>query len=274
MDFAEFEKSCAEYLINKYSTFGYDFFIKGGTDSTTPDIVVKKDGKEICNIEVKEPKAQCGQFVAFVNEKSKSFTYSKHNRPKEPSKESLAILKAMNYNFDALKNTSTKDLGLNKELYYKRIINYYYSYKKTKFFITRESVDSGEYIIFPTSSIHNYFDVTACYRKKKSGSHNPRKKEYDVLNNLANNRGWEIQKCGEYSYASINNAQENCFTLVEDVYKFQFKQPKDQQLYRVTVLSTTINPNIIFTISLRKGSKQKKEDLDEFESMLNKLQFN
>lgn len=267
MDFAEFELCCADYLSKKYKHTGCTFEVSGGTDSTAPDIVVKKGGVVICNIEVKEPGAQCGQFVAFPDEASRTFKYSELNHPKVPSKESLAILSEMAKNFDKYKEPSSKELGLDKELYYERIVDYYTNYKDSHFFMTRESVNEGNFIIFPTSKFRDYFDVSACYRRKKSGSHNPNKKEIEALPKILTSKyvsGYSVQKDGKYTNVLMDSECDPCF-IAEGEYRMQFKQISGK-LYRMTGLGTTNNANVIFTIALK--SKQKADDLSTFEKML------
>lgn len=249
MDFFEFENSCARFLRRKYSDTGCEFIVNGGLDSTLPDIVVKKNGKVVCNIEVKEPYAQCSQFVAFADEEARSFTYSSRNHPPVPSQASLAILAAMSKNFDKHKVPSTDELGLSKQLYYDRIIDYYVNYKSCKFFMTRESVDSGEFIVFPTVEFRDYFDVTACYRAKKSGSHNPNKKELLELPTmlLANNLPkYELIKDGKYLNVQFSVDAGERFIL-EGKFRLQFKRI-EPRVYRVTGLSSTNNANVIFSI--------------------------
>ena len=51
------------------------------------------------------------------------------------------------------------------------LVDEYYSSKLVKFFMTKDY--NGNYIIFPAAKFKNYFDITSCYRKKKSGSSEP-----------------------------------------------------------------------------------------------------
>ena len=267
MDFSEFEICCANYLKSKYSHTGCTFEVNGGTDSTAPDIIVKKGGKLVCSIEVKEPNAQCGQFVAFADEGTRKFIYSELNHPKEPSKQSLAILDAMAADFDKHKTPSAKELGLNKQLYYDRIIDYYENYKQSQFFMTREEVESGDFIVFPTSHFKDYFDVNACYRKKKSGSHNPNKRELAALPTLLTKKivnGYSVQQDGKYTNVLMNGNCPQCFIL-GDEDRVQLRNIGGN-LYRMTGLGKTNNPNVIFSIRLK--SKQKADDLSAFEKML------
>lgn len=267
MDFIEFENSCARYLQDKYSATGCVFVVNGGTDSKSPDIVVRKEGEVVCNIEVKEPYAQCGQFVAFADEKTRTFTYSERNHPSKPSEASAAILKAMSENFDKHKVPSSDELGLDKQLYYDRIIDYYANYKKCMFFMTREYVDSGEFIVFPTGDFQDYFDVTACYRPKKSGSHNPNKKELEVLPSMLvenDHPHYEFIKDGKYLNVKLQADAGERFIL-EGKRRFQFKRT-EPMIYRVTGLSSTNNANVIFSISPKQPVR--KSDWEALEKVI------
>lgn len=268
MDFLEFELSCARYLSKKYSDTGCKFIVNGGMDSTAPDIIVKKDNKVICNIEVKEPNAQCSQFVAFPDVDNRTFIYSPRNHPPQPSIASLAILNAMAKDFDKHKTPSNAELGLNKQLYYDRIIDYYVNYKKCTFFMTRESVDSGEFIIFKTVKFKDYFDVTACYRPKRSGSHNPNAREIAYLPKLLQNNNLakhEVIKDGKYINVKFPTDCGTRFKL-EGKDRLQFKK-LEPGLYRVTSLGSTNNANVIFSIKLKE--QMEKADWEALEKVIN-----
>ncbi|MBP5706004.1 MAG: hypothetical protein J6W76_01875, partial [Spirochaetales bacterium] len=73
------EAECLDYLKQNFSDNKYNFEAKGGSDSKKSDIVLTKNGIECFYIEAKMPHAQCGQFVAFPNEATKTFEYSKSN---------------------------------------------------------------------------------------------------------------------------------------------------------------------------------------------------
>ena len=267
MNFTEFELSCASYLFERYAHYGCHFQVTGGLDSSSPDIVVSRNGKHVCNIEVKEPIAQCSQFVAFPQESTRSFIYSSLNHPAVASDSSNAILSEMAKDFDRYKKPSSKELGLDKELYYDRIIDYYSSFKDSKFFMTRESVDSGNFIIFPTSALRDYFDVTACYRQKKSGSHNPNRNERDILPALLKEHNIGVTSIihdGKYTDIIVEADRDERFVL-ESSTDFQFKRTGEKS-YRVTCLGKTNNPNVIF--SIRPKLPWKDSDWDSFENTI------
>ena len=60
-----FEKECCDYLNRAYGNERVQFVWDGGSDSTSPDIMVFINGRNAFNIEVKSPQAQSGQFVVL-----------------------------------------------------------------------------------------------------------------------------------------------------------------------------------------------------------------
>ena len=120
------EEECFEHLVSKYSTEHVKFGIRGGTVSNESDIVVVVVGTPAFYIEAKMPGSQCGQFVLFPDEASRVFIYSSRNRsPRTATVD--AILLAMDKDFDKYKVPSTKELGLDKNLYVNWIVEYYAS---------------------------------------------------------------------------------------------------------------------------------------------------
>lgn len=265
----EFENLCADYLQKTYQDTGCTFTPIGGSDSSSPDIIVKKNNKVLFSIETKEPQAQCGQFVVFPDYDNKSFFYSEANRPPEPSAASTAIIDKMTEDFEHCKTPSARELGFDTKLYYDRIVDYYKNYKNSLFFITREKTESGDFILFPTDRISSYFSVTACYRKKKSGSHNPNKREIADLNNLLPSTfvdHYQVEKDGKYTNVLMDLDIQEPF-IRESSYRAMFR-PIDRGKYRMTVLGTTENPNVIFTIKL--FSAQDPQDIEVFLNELTK----
>ena len=263
----------SSYLNSVYSKDGIVFRPCGGSDSFAPDIVVEQNGMVIAQMEVKMPEAQCGQFVVFPNHKNKSFYYSPANHPAQASEASLAIISEMNKNFEKYKKPSPKEMGLDTELYYNRVVDYYLNYKKCGFFITRETPDSGEFIIFPTIKFRDYFSISACYRKKRSGSHNPSPDETNVATSLLSSqlgltvdRGIRVRENGKtYTDLVIPNASEPLYKI-ETPTRLQVRKQTATGRYRLTMLATTENPNVIFSIRLTSG--QDPEDLNVFKRSL------
>ena len=105
----EFEKECYEYLKEKYQDFDVTFKKDGGMDSTKSDIEVFKNGKSQFFIEVKDTKAQSGQFVVLPDEETKTFSFSDSNRSKE-NEMTKQIICFMNSRFSDFCNAGTKGI--------------------------------------------------------------------------------------------------------------------------------------------------------------------
>lgn len=256
-----FENECSEYLQKKYSEKGVKFTVTGGHDANQSDIQVMKDNKTILSIECKMSAAQCGQFVLFVDEMNKKFIFSKKNRtPYDDYVKS--VITEMEQNFDDC-NISAKDLPISQKVIYDWVKNYYLNVKKSSYCITRSNLG---FIIFPIENIDKYFEFSAKYRVKKSGSSNP----------TQNNKNEIEQILREINIsASIDMTNSECsarftynkdkFILCGNKYKYQFTQ--DGSVYKIRRLSNTSNANFIVSIKL-KEEKQNSADLIQFESDL------
>ena len=268
----QFEKECTEYLNKKYGGKGLSFINKGGSDSNAPDIIIQREGTTINNIEVKMDGAQCSQFVLKPDEASKKFIYSSKNKPPKPSNSSLAIMKEMEKDFDKHKTPSPTELGFPKALYRNRIVDYYVNYKSSLFFMTKDS-SSGKYIIFPTENISEYFDITACFRYKPSGSHNPKEDETARSIALIEKDGLRVKgqrkvkkDAKVYTDLLIEGARKDVIKI-EEPFRLQIRKVEGNY-FRLTILSDTNNPNVIFTIKLNKP--QQAKDLQVFEEAMSK----
>lgn len=266
------EAECLKYLKQNFSYSKYDFEAEGGSDSTKSDILLTKSGIAICYIESKMKQAQCGQFVAFPNTDSNSFDYSKANAYPE-NIQSEVILDKMSEDFDRYKNPGTDgiELTMDKSYFYSWICEFYKT-KGVKYFITEKDVgndnmNSENFVIFPIEHFQKYFDVVALYRRKKSGSANPIENDYREIEKAANSEGFSIKKIykeGKYVFVKMN-ATPLTYKIIGESHTYQFKNEKED-IFKVTRLSNTSNPNVIFSISLIRDQQEK--DLEKF-----KLEF-
>lgn len=94
-----FEIACVNYLRESFGDVA-DFEECGGSNSTTPDILVKSANGSRFYIEAKKSPTQCGQFVLFPNSERKVFEYSPQNNSKL-NKFSQLIINHVNNDFDA-----------------------------------------------------------------------------------------------------------------------------------------------------------------------------
>lgn len=262
------EKECLKYLKANFADNKYNFEAEGGSDSTKSDILLTKSGIAIFYIESKMKQAQCGQFVAFPNTDSNSFDYSKANAYPE-NIQSEAILDKMTEDFDRYKNPGTDgtELLMDKSYFYSWICEFYKA-KGVKYFIIEKEVGndnmkSDNFVIFPIEHFQSYFDVIALYRRKKSGSANPSENDYREIEKAATSEGFSIKKIykdGKYVFVKMN-AEPMTYKIIGESHTYQFKNEKED-IFKVTRLSNTSNPNVIFSISLVQD--QQERDIEKF----------
>lgn len=254
----DFEIECTNYLNNYYGAYA-KFVHQGGANSTIPDILVKTNDSKAFYIEVKLPQAQSGQFVLIPDNSSKKFIFSPRNKT-EANEFTEIITEHMNNDFDRFNNAGTagRNLDINKNIFGQWIVNYFKS-KGVKYFITKDT----DYIIFPTPQFGFYFDITATYRIKRSGSSEPSKKyqpmvvaqlqsEYEINNTVAKDKKLFV----------TGNSSLDKVRFIKGNYEY-YLAPKGEDLYEVRQLSNTYNMNVIFSIILKK--EQDPSDLKIFE---------
>jgi len=262
------EKECLEFLKINYSDKKYNFEAEGGSDSTKSDILLTKSGIAIFYLETKMQNAQCGQFVVFPNDDYKTFDYSKANAYKE-NHQSQIILEKMAEDYDRYKNPGTDgiELKMDKAFFYDWIMEFYRN-KGVKYFIIEKEVgennlSASNFVIFPLEHFYKYFDVNALYRRKKSGSANPSEKDFFEIEKAMNSEGFkkiDIWKDEKYVLVKMQ-AEPMTYKLIGKTHTYQFKHENDN-VFKVTKLSNTSNPNVIFSIALIK--EQEQRDLDKF----------
>ena len=267
MGWKEFEQECYNYLQKKYSNEEVLFIKLGEEDSTKPDILVSLSADEEFYIETKEAKAQCGQFVLLPNDSVSVFEYSPRNKSLLDTYSS-SIIYHMNNRYNQYRNAGTRGVSIDlDQMIFVNWIKNYYGNKGVKFFITKGSTG---YIIFPLEKFEKYFDVTAKYREKKSGSAKPSKNDLSIVerilvSNYVNDYAirFEGKKMHVTTEKEINKMQ-----VEVGEYAYLFKKYANND-YIVTRLSNTYNSNVIFSISLKNG--QDIYDLKYFENTLEKV---
>ncbi|MFI3202373.1 MAG: DNA (cytosine-5-)-methyltransferase [Eubacteriales bacterium] len=164
--------------------------------------------------------------------------------------------------FDAYKESGTKGKDIIfdgcQKVFSDWIIDYYQR-KGVKFIIT------NAFTIFPLDNFLDYFNITATYRVKRSGSSNVGKSNtapimdyitsnYDVISTNIDNTKLYVN--------SNKHMHDTRFRL--GTYEYMFSQ-RDKQ-YEIRKLSNTFNANVIFSITLK--SVQILCDLEKFEKAL------
>lgn len=258
----QFEIECTEYLNNRFGAYA-KFVRQGGADSTVSDIRVETKTKEVFYIEAKHSPAQCGQFVLLPDVNSRTFTYSSQNA-NHINIYAQKIMEHMNTQFDDFKEAGTagKDIIMPKgfEVFSDWIIDTYQS-KGTRCFIT------NNYTIIPIEKLKDYFNVTAKYRVKRSGSSSVGKGNIpSVLSYINNNNCLLVQDIrtdgNKLFVASSRELHNRRFVLGSYEYMFSLRD----SAYEVRKLSNTFNANVIFSIELK--SSKEGISVDEFIEML------
>ena len=238
----KFEIECTNYLRNNFGNQA-EFEHYGGSDSTIPDILVKCRNGSNFYIEAKNTPAQCGQFVLLPNIERKCFEYSSlNNSPLNVF--SKQIMEHMNYYFDEFREAGTKgktvDMSNGKKIF-SGWIKEYYTNKGVKFFIT------NNFNIIPVERFGDYFDVSAIYRIKRSGSSDVGNSRISTVGDyiINNYNGVSIHhKVGKLYVSSPTYLHDSRFILGDNEYMFS----KREDLYEIRKLSSTYNANVIFSI--------------------------
>lgn len=239
-----FEIDATKYLNDTYGNLA-TFTHEGGTDSTTPDILVELNNGKQFYIEAKCSKAQCGQFVLQPDVVTSTFKYTAKNPINQYAEE---IIDFMNNNFEAFKEAGTKgkDIEMDPSVFVNWITKIYKD-KNVKFYIT------DNFIFVPIDKFSEFFDVTAKYRIKRSGSTDIGKTKLDkVFEHIKTldiqSSIFEFQKSNKKLFVKANNDIHN-LRFVFEGYEYMFSRRDDR--YEVRQLSNTFNSNVIFSISLK-----------------------
>lgn len=255
-----FEIDCTNYLNNKYGVYA-KFINFGGANSNVPDITAKTNSGSFFGLEAKYCPAQSGQFVLLPDITTRKFVYSSLNAT-SPNMSACIIIHHMNNLFDEYLKAGTKGKEIVFDnctnIFYTWIINYYKN-KNVKYFIT------NNYIILPIEQFPHYFNVTAKYRVKRSGSNSVGKSNLStVINYIESSFKIHGYKCiGPKLFIRAPLGMHNTrFILDDSEYMFSLRG-KD---YEIRKLSSTFNANVIFSIHLK--SNQFIEDLTAFEDEL------
>lgn len=242
-DWIEFEIECTKYLNKKFGAYAH-FTHQGGTDSTVSDILAETNHGNSFYIDAKHSPAQCGQFVLLPGISSHTFKYSNQNS-KRINIYAQKIINYMNTQFNRFREAGTagKDIVMqNDPSVFSDWIIQTYKEKGTEFFIT------NNYTILPIKRLSEYFDVTAKYRIKRSGSGSVGKSRLIPVLNYIESHNYSItgsrienSKLFITSDKSLHNLR-----FVLGKYEYMFSQ-RDTE-YEIRKLSNTYNANVIFSI--------------------------
>lgn len=254
----QFEEDATRFLNNKYGNY---FEHQGASDSTVSDILYNNPNTgESYYIESKMSNAQSGQFVLKSDNDNEQFIFSNNNKKDENNKYINDIINHMNQHYNDYKNVGTngKKIDINDNVIISCIQDMYKN-KGVKKFITKDK--NNNFILIPIEDFGDYFNVSATYRRKKSGSSKISKSnEKDFINNLNNiipdtisnknmiiNNGiLEIKNTQNNSYRDFNNMR-----IKGNKYTYLLKSINDNS-YQIRQLSNTSNETVIFSINLKE----------------------
>ncbi len=242
----DFEINCTELLNRKFGDYA-SFKHEGGSDSTVPDIKVTTKSGRVFYIEAKHSPAQCGQFVLLPDIGSRTFIYS-HQNTTRINTYAKRIMEHMNTQFDDFKEAGTagKDIIMNNgsEIFSNWIIETYEN-KGTRYFIT------NNFTILPIERFSEYFNVSAKYRVKRSGSSSVGKSNVSNVLRYIKSHGYVIESIRENggklfveSYQQLHNQR---FLLCGHEYMLSLRDSE----YEIRKLSNTFNANVIFSINFK-----------------------
>ena len=266
MGWQDTEKECFEYLQNLLKEFDdVSVISEGKSDSTKPDISIFLNDENIFNIEVKESSCQAGQFVIF--EESNKWYFSKRNKCNQQYCQPI-IDYINNYMQNLTVSQNGIDIDCDKQIQYERIKEFYINEKSSTFFITKYN---NEFIVFETKNLENYFDINCILRRKKSGSRDVNKKiEQTVKSYII--KYLKSFGINEDKYVFVHESghlllffSKNIINLHHkkikcDNFNIYFSESKNSNEYRISLLSSTNNPNIIFEMNLKNNIAVNEKD--------------
>ena len=246
-EWEDFEKACTSYLNEQFGKYA-KFTHKGGSNSTVSDIFVETYNDSFY-IDAKLLPSQCGQFVLFPDTVKKSFQYSDNNA-NLIDEYAEKIIDNMNKNFDLFYNAGTagKDVIMadGQEVFSKWIIKMYKA-KNTRFFIT------NGYII-PVDRMLEFFEISATYRIKRSGTSSVGKNKISLVRDyVINDCLLKISRTEEDKLFIVSPEKMNnkSFELFGSEYIFSLRDKE----YEVRKRGKTNNANVIFSIKHKKNTK-------------------
>lgn len=251
----DFELECTDYLNKKFGLYA-TFIHQGGADSTVPDILVNTKSGNSFYIDAKHSPAQCGQFVLLPNLETETFEYSRLNANRSNIYAEM-IMDYMNNDFDAFREAGTagKDIDMpnGSDIFADWIIQVYRD-KGAEFFIT------NNYTILPIERFREYFDVSAKYRIKRSGSGNVGKGRLKLVMDYIEAHDYIITDtriAGDKLFVvSPQQLHDHRFILHGIEYMFSLRGDE----YELRKLSNTYNANVIFSIKHKASAPGMSEE--------------
>lgn len=244
----QFEVDCTNYLNNRFGAYA-KFIHQGGADSTVPDILVETKSGRRFYIDAKHSPAQCGQFVLLPDLETQTFEYSRLN-VNRINRYSQMIMNHMNNDFNSFREAGTagKDINMpnGSDIFADWIIQTYKN-KGAEFFIT------NDFTLLPIERFRDYFNVTAKYRIKRSGSGNVGKSRLNSVISFIDSLDYNISNShttGDKLFVASSQQLHNLRFILRGI-EYMFSQRGSE--YEVRKLSNTYNANVIFSIEKKYG---------------------
>ena len=245
----QFEIDCTRFLMEQFGEYA-TFIHQGRSDSTVPDIKVTTKKNKQFYIEAKHSPAQCGQFVLLPNVETRQFEYSRLNST-EINEFSQVIVDYMNNNFEEFKEAGTAGKNIefdNCQNVFNNWIIKTYKDKGVKFFITNNNV------ILPIEEFAEYFNVSAKYRIKRSGSSSVGSGNVDKVTEYLKSTFSNIELTTTYDKVFIYT-NDNLHNQRFIIGRNEFMISKRENNFEVRKLSNTFNANVIFSIELKTNKE-------------------
>jgi len=261
-----FEKSASEFLEKHMNDKDIEFKVVGGSDSTIPDINVYKNKQYITTIEAKFIPSQSGQIVVIDNQTSFSFSQESVNKF---SKYTEIIIKHLNDNFSKYKSYSSKSikLDIDKSILF-NWVKTNYDNKGAKWIVSSKKFDNltkEDLLFIPLNEMDNYFDISASFRIKRSGSGSVPLSSQDNVIKLIDKKFGNITYETKIIDKKLYILTESSISKTHLEEKFFISTLKNSK-YEVRKLNGTENPNpnVVFELKLKKDIEFKFKEFKEF----------
>lgn len=277
-----FEQEACDYLRSSFKDYPFTFECRGGSDSTLSDICVLKKGVPLFYIEAKLCPAQSGQFTLSDNisrDGNTTFEYSRENEF-PINNYSKQIIQYINRNSSAYSTVkqSGLDLPCSREILFGWVTQHYKS-KNSKFIITSKSL-KGFKAIVPIDDFGKWFTVTACVRRKKSGTSDVPQYQFDLAKQVSRRvfeeeLGFKIHNFevieGKRGKRLVLNPSSNVSLKRNQRYlpdsMYLSKDSSDKNRFIISKRSPTNNITVVFSVNYMDSSSR---GLDELEKELKK----
>lgn len=259
----QFELDSLEYLKQNFEKEGIIFVHHNTADSTGSDIEVIINGNSEFFIEAKDTAAQSGQFVLLHDDANKTFIFSSRNKSLQ-NKMTEQMIAYMNEDYDRFSSAGTagEKLCIDSQIFTQWIIRHYRS-KNVKYVISKRN----HMLICPIEKFGDYFEVSAKYRIKNSGSSEPAEKYVDAIISTLKDQ-FNVTKVYKqtingkkklFAYAPTNLAKSR---FKSGNYTYYLAPQTDPGHFEVKKLSNTRNKTVVFSIKVKQ--EQQLSDLEAF----------